>query len=210
MVLGNGLQVIWLDDHIGVVGEYLRLKKKFKEALLPLAAMPPNGINELIDYFEANIAPIHFFSETDQAVAFIQNQKDKRIIWISSGRLGQPIIPEIVANYPRVYYFYIYCGFIEGLRDWALDHGYEVCMQILDFELDLLLHLVRDRSVDVIDLGKAYLAANDRTSARKCFVTAETLEIKANELDPSRPPVTTLLKLLQGPNGWLAKAGEPQ
>ena len=206
MVLGNGLMIIWLDAHIGVTGAYLQFKEQFHAALQPLAAMPPNKINELIHYFEVNVTPIIFVSRPEDALTLIANEKDKRIILISSGSLGQPIIPDIVAQYPRVYFFYIFCGYVIGLRDWALDRDYDKCMKILDFETDLLLHLVRDRSLDVIDLGKAYLAAKDGESARKCFVTAETLEIRANEIDQSVPPVRSRLELLQGPNGLIDQA----
>lgn len=206
MVLGNGLVIIWLDTHIGVTGKYLKFKATFQTALKPVTAMPPKDINELIYYFEENVAPITFVSQPDDALALIANEKDKRIILISSGSLGQPIIPDIVAQYPRVYFFYIFCGYVIGLRDWALDRDYDMCMKILDFETDLLLHLVRDRSMDIIDLGNTYLALKDGESARKCFVTAETLEISANEIDRPAPPLTSRLRLLQGFNGLIAEA----
>jgi hypothetical protein len=206
MALANGLRFIWLDTHIGVMGQYQTLKNQFQSNLQPIAAMPPNSINELICYFEENVAPIEFVSETEDAFALIQGNTDKRIKFISSRTLGQPIIPTIVSEYPRVDYFYIFCLNVTGLMDWVLEHGYENCMKVLDHETDLLLHLVRDASKDIINLGKTYMDLHDGENARKCFVTAQTLETLANAADSRRAPLLTRLNLLNGDNGLIAQA----
>ncbi|CAF4284075.1 unnamed protein product, partial [Adineta steineri] len=52
-----------------------------------------------------------------------------------------------------------------------------------DHETDLLIRLVRDASNDLMKLGQSYMTLNDGESARKCFVTAQTLEIQANTTD---------------------------
>lgn len=85
MALANGLCIIWLDTHIGAMGQYRTLKEQFQSSLRPVTAMPPNGINELIYYFEENVAPINFVSTIDDALTLIQNEKEKPIIFISSG-----------------------------------------------------------------------------------------------------------------------------
>jgi len=206
MALANGLRFIWLDTHIGVMGQHQTLKEQFRSNLRPVAAMPPNNINELICYFEENVAPIEFVSETEDALTLIQYETDKRIKFISSGTLGEPIIPRIVSEYSRVDYFYIFCGYVRRLTEWALEHGYENCMKILDHEKDLLLHLVRDASNDIIKLGKTYMDLRDDESARKCFVTAQTLEMLANAVDPDRAPLLINLNLLNGDNGLIAQA----
>ena len=206
MVLANGLRFIWLDTHIGIMGEYKQLKEQFQSNLRPVGAMPPNNINELICYFEENVAPIEFVSESDDALALIQNQTDKRIKFISSGTLGQPLIPQIIARYTYVDYFYIFCGYVRGLRRWTLEREYDECMQILDHEKDLLLHVVRDASNDIIKLGKSYMDLRQGEHARKCFVTAQTLEMLANQADPDRAPLMINLNLLNGSNGLIAQA----
>jgi hypothetical protein len=206
MAVANGLYIVWLDAHIGVMGQYLALKKSFEINLQPVGAMPPNGINELICYFEKNVAPINFVSTIEDALALIQEKTDKQIIFISSGTLGKQIIPTIIGQYPRVYSFYIFCGYVIGLRDWALENGYDTCMKIFDHETDLLVHLVRDTSNDIIKAGKTYMDIRDGESARKCFVTAQTLETLANAADPSRPRLLTRLNLLNGDNGLIEQA----
>lgn len=206
MVLGNGLRYIWLDTHIGIMGEYKQLKEQFQSHLRPVGAMPPNNTNELLCYFEENVAPIEFVSQPDDAVALIQRETDKRIKFISSGLLGEPLIPQIIARYPRVDYFYIFCGYARRLTEWALEHGYEERMKILDHEKDLLLHVVRDASNDIIQFGKSYMDLCQGEHARKCFVTAQTLETMANEADPDHAPLMINLDLLNGENGLIAKA----
>ena len=206
MALANGLYIIWLDMHIGVMGEYKALKEKFRSNLQPTVAMPPNNINELICYFEKHVAPIHYVSTIDNALTLIQNETDKKIILISSGVLGEQIIPDIISQYPRVHFFYIFCGYVRRLTEWALERGYETCMKILDHETDLLIHLVRDSSNDIIKLGNSYMTLHDGESARKCFVTAQTLEQYANAADTLHPPLRTRLQLLEGDNGLIEQA----
>jgi len=206
MALANEIRIIWLDTHIGVIGQYQTLKEQFQSNLRSVTAMPPNGINELICYFENNVAPIEFVSTTGDALTLIQNEKDKKIIFISSGVLGKEIIPTIVSKYERIYSFYIFCGYVRGLRDWALEHEYDAFMKILDHETDLLVHLVRDTSNDIIKLGESYMQLHDGENARKCFVTAQTLEICANELDKLHAPLLSRLKLLEGNNGLIQQA----
>ncbi|CAF3016397.1 unnamed protein product [Rotaria sp. Silwood2] len=215
MALANGLRIIWLDTHIGVMGQYMTLKKQFQDTLQPVGAMPPNQINELICCFEENVAPIEFVSTSEDALALIQYETSKRIILISSGTLGEEIIPNIVSEYSRVYFFYIFCGYVQRLVEWALDHGYEDIMKILDHEFDLLVHLTRDMSKDIIKLGGSYMTLRDGNSARKCFVTAQTLETHANAVDAlhNRAPLRERLQILEGPNGLIQQArdlGESQ
>jgi hypothetical protein len=79
-------------------------------------------------------------------------------------------------------------------------------MKILDHEKDLLLHLVRDASNDIIELGKTYMDLREGESARKCFVTAQTLETLANAVDSDRAPLLINLNLLNGDHGLIAQA----
>jgi hypothetical protein len=190
------------------MGQYQTLKEQFQSNLRPVTAMPPGNINELICYFEEKVAPIKFVSTIEDALALIQSETDKRIIFISSGTLGQEIIPKIVAQYQysRVYFYYIFCGYVRGLTEWALEHEYDTCMKILDYETDLLIHLIRDTSNDIIKLGQSHMTLREGEDARKCFVTSQTLEISANAIDTLRPPLMARLKLLEGSNGLIEQA----
>ena len=83
---------------------------------------------------------------------------------------------------------------------------YEEILQFFNHERELLVRLARDVSSDVIDLGKTYLRAKDGEGARKCFVTARTLAIGANQTDNDRAPLTNQLEQLEGPNGLIEQA----
>ncbi|CAF3504759.1 unnamed protein product [Rotaria sp. Silwood1] len=200
----NGIYCIWLDLHIGILGKYQTFKEKFQKSLKPINGLPPNSINNLILCFEQEVAPIKFVSNIDDALALIQNETDKRIILISSGSLGKDAVPLIYKNYPRVYSYYIFCANILNYLDWAMDYLH--CLKIFDHETDLLIRLTRDISQEFIRLGRSYLAVYDGESARKCFVTAETLETHANDANSPNPPVRRCLEMLQGPNGLIEKS----
>ncbi|CAF4482155.1 unnamed protein product, partial [Rotaria sp. Silwood2] len=68
------------------------------------------------------------------------------------------------------------------------------------------MHLLRDTSEKIIKLGRSYMTLQQGEDARKCFVTAETLQIYANDVNPTLAPVLDQLLLLQGPNGLIQQA----
>ncbi|CAF0719013.1 unnamed protein product [Adineta steineri] len=92
------------------------------------------------------------------------------------------------------------------MSEWALERDYETIMKMYDHETDLLIRLVRDASNDLMKLGQSYMTLNDGESARKCFVTAQTLEIQANTTDTLHASLLVRLKLLEGDNGLIQKA----
>lgn len=204
MTIGNGIYCIWLDSHIGILGEYEKFKERFQRDLEPINSLPPDSINNLILCFEREIAPIKFVPTADDALVLIQNETDKRIILISSGSLGKEIIPFVLENYPRVYSIYVFCGDIANNCEWTTPYMY--FFKMFDHETDLLLRLVRDISNEFIKLGRCYLTVYDGESARKCFVAAETLETHANDAAPQDYPQMSRLMILQGPNGLIKQS----
>ncbi|CAM4914928.1 unnamed protein product [Rotaria socialis] len=200
----NGIYCIWLDLHIGIIEEYRAFHEKFQEKLAPINGLPPDSINNLMLCFEQEIAPIKFVSNIDDALVLIQNETEKRIILISSGTLGKDIVPFVTENYPRVYSFYIFCAVISNHCRWALP--YSSCLQMFGHETDLLIRLLRDISKEFIHLGRSYLAVDEGESARQYFVTAQTLEIDANNADTIHHTFNERLDLLQGPNGLIRRA----
>ncbi|CAF3648496.1 unnamed protein product [Rotaria sordida] len=200
----NGYYCIWLDSHIGAPGECPSFQDKFQQSLKPMNGLPPNSINNLILCFEQEVAPIKFVLDIDDALVLVQNEIDKKIIFISSGSLGKQIIPFIIKTHPHVYTFYIFCAQVSNNLNWAID--YTNCLQMFDHETDLLIRLVRDISKEFIHLGLSYLAVYDGESARKYFTTAQTLETHANNANSPMPPFTDRLKMLQGPNGLIQES----
>jgi tetratricopeptide (TPR) repeat protein len=196
MVLGNGVRIIWLDAYIGEDGKYHAFKRKFHTTLEPAASVPPDALDVLIWALTQNAAPLLFAHTPAQAATLIETHHDKRIIFISSGSLGQHMIPFIVAFYPYVHRFYIFCGDIKKYVEFGMD--YASCLQMFDFETDLLVRLARDISSDIIEQGKIYMEINDAENALKCFEHSLTLNINANEIDKLNGACLTYLKQLNG------------
>ncbi|CAF0742365.1 unnamed protein product [Didymodactylos carnosus] len=169
-------------------------------------------MDELICALTTHAAPIEFTDTLEDALALVDYHKDKRIIFISSASLGKDIIPKITANHVHVHSFYIFCGQIKHCLDWAMD--YLDCLQMFDFEIDLLVRLARDISKDIINQGKMYMMdLQDPTSALRYFESARTLEERANARDTLNHPFHEHLKMLNGEQnktGLIAQAREMQ
>jgi hypothetical protein len=195
MALADGIRFIWLDTHIGKEEEYNEFKKQFRDALEPTITMPPDAINSLICALDLNVAPFLFADTHDKAMALIKEHHDKKIIFISSGSLGQHSIPIIIATYPQVHSFYFFCQDMAKYIDFADD--YLNCLQIFDHEIDLLVKLVRDISKDIITQGKVYIDLEDAKCALKCFLHAQTLNVTANRVDTLNPPYNGQLRELE-------------
>lgn len=196
MVLGNGLRIIWLDAFMGQDGQYYTFHRNFQTTLQAATAVPPDEINVLICALEQNAGPFLFAHTPAQAVTLIEEHYDKRIIFISSGSLGQHIIPFITALYPYVHRFYMFCLDISKYVNFAMD--YSSCLQMFDHETDLLVRLTRDISSDIIKQGETYLAIEDAENALKCFEHALTLNNDANQIDTLNSPFLVYLKQLNG------------
>jgi tetratricopeptide (TPR) repeat protein len=196
MVLGNGVRIIWLDAYIGEDGHYHAFKRNFQTALQPAAAVPPDALNVLIWALEQNAAPLLFAHTPAQAATLIETHHDKQIIFISSASLGQHMIPFITAFYPNVHRFYFFCGDIKKYVEFGMN--YTSCLQMFDFETDLLVRLARDISSDIIKQGEIYLQIQDAKNALKCFEHALTLNNNANQIDTLNPASLTYIKQLNG------------
>jgi len=196
MALANGLRFIWLDKYIGRDGEYEAFKSRFQNTLEEAAAVPPDAINVLIWAMEQNIAPFLFAHTPAQAATLIEAHNDKQIIFISSGSLGQYMIPFISAFYTHVYKFFIFCGEIANYVAFGLN--YRSCLQMFDHEADLLVRLARDISEDIIKEGLLYMVVNEPENALKCFEHSLSLNVKANQMSNRGDHCFIYLKQLNG------------
>ncbi|CAF3905396.1 unnamed protein product [Rotaria sp. Silwood1] len=72
--------------------------------------------------------------------------------------------------------------------------------------VDEIKLLACDILKEFIDLSRLYLNISDGENARKCFVTAETLEIHANNADNLHSPFREHLNMLQSSNGLIRQS----
>jgi tetratricopeptide (TPR) repeat protein len=196
MALANGVRFVWLDEHIGRVGKYQEFKRRFRNTLKPTAAAPPDAINVTIWTLEQNAAPFLFASTPDEAIQLIEKNYDKYVIFISSGSLGQTIIPRISATYPCVHSFYIFCGDISKYVELAIE--FASCLQTFNHETDLLVRLARDISGDIIKQGKIYMDIPEPKNALKCYDQALILNNEVNRIDTLNDPCYIYIREING------------
>ena len=217
--LASSYHIVWLDSHIGVKGEYSKMKMDFQLKLVETAAVPPLEINPAIDGMVCHIrehgTPITFVDDSDQALEVIRKvSKLKKVIFMTSGRLGKEMIPRIHEEELEVYRYYIFCGAMIDHVDWIMDYVDKgINIVALDFELDLLIRLARDMCREFIEEGKKLLNIGHAAMALKYFEYALSLGDKAYNLDlPKDPqkdrhrPSAEHRRILGGDNGLIAQA----
>jgi hypothetical protein len=195
MALNATHRIIWLDAYIGQDGEYHGIKRMFSTTLDP-DSQYGTEVDALICALNMNAVPFIFVDTIEKANHEIEINHDKQIIFISSGSLGEHIIPSISQTYPHVYSFYIFCAVVKNYVNFVLE--YSNCLQIFCSELDLLVRLVRDISGEMIEQGKRHLIEHDPEGALHYFERSLTLEMTANKKDTLNTPFLEHVRLLKG------------
>jgi tetratricopeptide (TPR) repeat protein len=195
MALVESLRIIWLDAYIGQDNECHSFKRMFCTTLDPDARCG-DPLDTIICALNENAAPFIFVDTMEKAIKEIEFYQDKQIIFISSGSLGERIVPVISSKYRHVYSFYIFCAITANYLDLVLD--YDSCLQIFTSELDLLVRLVRDISLEIINKGRYHLDIDDPKTALTFFEHSQKLEKTANEKDKANGAFHKHLRLLEG------------
>ena len=214
MASRSGFSILWLDDHIGKPKRYSQLKLDFIDTVATAAASVDVLVDQAICHVRVFAAPVTFAWEIPAMLELIEQRShvQAKIILISSGSLGKEIIPIIRERGWPIHSYYIFCGDTTIHAEWGskhLDAGVDI--QMFDHELDLLLHLARDLSNQMIEQGKAVFNENPR-GALLYFECARTLAEKAVNRDtPMGPndmhrPSTKHRTILDGEDGLIAKA----
>jgi hypothetical protein len=155
--------IIWLDAHIGDPEKYHHLKKSFSSNIDPRSQawtmLTDRDYDNLLRVGEA--MPVSFggvlflllaFTDPFACYAAFRKYSDKRILLITSGSLGQLIIPSIMQDFQQVFTdpvtndpynsIYIFCLDIPLHYVWVVEY-YEYT-QMFDHEADLLARMTRD------------------------------------------------------------------
>ena len=207
MAFSESHRIVWLDAFIGQDGECEAFKRQFTAPIEPLAR-PNDEIDRLIQVLEENAVPFSFVHQTGQAMEAIRDMRGFRVIFISSGSLGRLILPEIHPGHGHVYSFYIFCGKMENHVDLIID--YAQVIQIFNHEVDLLVRLCRDLSLEMINRGIDLLREDMPVEAKNLFQRARNLERAANDEDKLNPPFLERLQQLGDENhpGLIQRAEE--
>lgn len=168
--------IIWLDDHIGKAGECTHLKKAFAMNTDPRqetwTMLKDDDFDKLIVTGDAVLVEFNGVKFLLQALnnvnacveAFERNQ-DKRIFFITSGTLGEKVVPQILENYRNIFTdltknepypsVYIFCLHIAYHLTWAGDHLEYI--QMFNSDSELLERMTRDVAEYFVDRGERIL-----------------------------------------------------
>jgi len=110
-------------------------------------------------------------SQEDRCIDCIRDEcKDRRVFLVSSGSLGEKIIPQI-HDFPQVYAIYIYCANIKYHRGWSEKYP-KVRVVCDNDDLYLLPQFAVDVAQANIDWGDAFLKQGTRDKANEKFKLA--------------------------------------
>lgn len=177
---------IWVDQYIGEENTYQDLKEKFENQVQVLKS----SLNEaeiddesilctdpaLLKKLSADFYCLKYFSKIDTALNFIQNHPEKTIFFISSGTIGEKIVPELV-KLSNVEYIFIFCGNIAAHAGWAEDYT-ERISNFFEHQDDLLERLTADIGKYLENKGDQYEKDDDRWQAKNCYAWAKKLYLR--------------------------------
>lgn len=186
--------IFWLDVTIGKPNEYKHLKQAFGSNTDPRCetwTMLNDG--DYINMIADNIAvPVTFggvqfllyaFDNEKDCLNAFEKHQDKRIFFITSGSLGQSIIPKVIEQYRHVFTdritdkayssIYIFCHNIELHMHWVMD--YVDYVQMFNFDSEVLERMTRDIADYFVERGKRLRQDNDLEGALQRLYWAKRL-----------------------------------
>lgn len=194
--------IFWLDATICTPGEYVHLKTAFASGTDPRCERPTMlndaDYNRIIAKNSAEQVRFEgvkfllqvFTNEADCLRAFQQNQ-DARIFFITSGAMGQSIVPKIMNQYRRIFTdlitdepfpaIYVFCHNMTLHVDWAFE--YRQYLRMFDFDSELLERLTHDIAEYFIVRGNRLREAEEFKSARQRLLWAKKLYYHFNKME---------------------------
>ena len=177
---------VWIDKYIGVDNEYSMLKAKFNDNVQVLQTNNTNEMEadddtmlcanqDMLKKLSDEVYCLKYFCTTERALDYIHNNSQRKIFFISSGTIGQEIVP-LIAELPQIQGIYIFCGNISKHAEWARDYIDKISA-MLEHQDDLLQRLTRDIADYVEQKGDQHNANGDKVQARNCYSWSKKLLI---------------------------------
>jgi hypothetical protein len=114
----------------------------------------------------------------EQCLAVINKHYHKKIFLITSGSIGQDLVPRVREQYPYVENIFVFCSNIRSYVDWALD--FTDNLLIFNFHNDLLSRVVYDIGMYYMQKGIVFSDSDDYPRALYYFYIAKKLVMRAN------------------------------
>jgi len=212
--------IVWLDKNIASPDCCKQLKKAFATTTNPESRILTNidelDISNLIldnsTYHQSSFLEVPFifklFSHVEPCLKFLlENAGKKRIFFITSGSLGEFIVPRILTDHQQIFKdkngklyedsIYIFCADMVKHGQWAIDYLDLDCIKMENDDQSILARLTRDIAKYFLSEGKELLQNdNDILSLNKAlqdFTWSKELYYKAQSIVKTHTS-TTLLK----------------
>jgi hypothetical protein len=217
--------IVWLDQNIASPDCCKLLKKAFATTTNPedkiLTSIDELDISNLIidnsTYEESSFFEIPFnfklFSHVEPCLQYLlENAGKKRIFFITSGSLGEDIVPRILTDHQEIFKdkktgklyedsIYIFCADMVKHGQWAIDYIDLDCIKMENDDQSILARLTRDIAKYFISQGKEFLQnKNDLISLKKAlkyFTWSKELFHKAQFVVKTHSAQTVLKDLEQ-------------
>ncbi|CAF1616951.1 unnamed protein product [Rotaria magnacalcarata] len=186
--------IFWLDPAIANPAEYQHLKKAFGSNTDPRCEtwtmltdkdydnLVVSDIPRTIE-FEGVIFLLQAFTDEETCLEAFEKNQDKRIFFITSGLMGEKIVPKVVERYRHIFTdlitdepylsIYIFCHNTRYHGNWATKYADYVL--IFDFDSDLLQRMTRDISIYFRERGERMPKDNNIEGALKHLHWAKRL-----------------------------------
>ncbi|CAF1466021.1 unnamed protein product [Didymodactylos carnosus] len=195
---------VWLDKYIGRPEESVGLKAQFKTITQPLETLnkteedvdetPNVMINpDMLEKLKDRIYCVKAFFDPAECLKYIRSNSDKKIFFISSGSMGEKIVPDIAAL-PQIHGVYIFCGNISHhVKTWAMEYVDNISA-MLEHQDDLLVRLTKDIAEYLQNKGDHHFTQGENVKARNCYAWATKLILRTQQLGDTnyKKPLTIL------------------
>ncbi|CAF3517699.1 unnamed protein product [Adineta steineri] len=172
---------VWIDKHIGAENTYESIKTKFHDNIQVLQSNNPTeheiddesmlcADQDMLKKLSDQVYCLKYFSTPKQGLQYIHDNPHKKIFFISSGTIGEEVVPQLV-GLSQIQGIYIFCGFISKHAEWAIDYA-ENISAMLEHQDDLLERLTRDIALYVETKGDQHKEKQELLKARNCYAWA--------------------------------------
>jgi hypothetical protein len=200
--------IVWLDQNITSSDCCKQLKKAFATTTNPESKLLTNidelDVSNLIrddsTYGETTFLQVPFifrlFSHIEPCLRFLlRNSINTRIFFITSGSLGEHIVPRILTDHQEIFKdkngklyedsIYIFCADTKKHSEWAYDYLDLNCIKIENDDKLILARLTRDIAQYFVSQGEQLFQNNNISSfndAKQYYTWARQLYLQADSV----------------------------
>ena len=215
--------IVWLDQNLASPDCCKTLKKAFATATNPEGKLLTNIdeldisnlIRENLSLDQSSFFQVPFylklFADVESCFqCLLENAGKKRIFFLTSGSLGEKIVPRILTEHPQIFQdrfgkfyedsIYIFCADMIKHGQWAIDYLDLDCIKMENDDQAILARLTRDIAKYFLHEGKEIVQTNQNDiasleKALKYFTWSKELFRKAQMIVQTHSAQTVLKEI---------------